>query len=75
MPCVFCILASVLTIVDVCMCSFDCMCVCVKLPQSSLHTALYVQDLLDVNSLELARQFTIAFNSLLRDIRVSRMCI
>ena len=30
-----------------------------------------VQDLLDVNSLELARQLTLTFSSLLRDIRVS----
>lgn len=30
-----------------------------------------VQDLLDVNTLELARQLTIAFSGLLRDIRVN----
>ena len=42
----------------------------VHAPQCVL-SAVGWQDLLDVNSLELARQLTIALNSLLRDIRVS----
>lgn len=34
-----------------------------------------MKDLLDVNTLELARQLTIAFSELLRDIRVSQVYV